>query len=104
MLATRAPIAIRSEQQQGSVESEPGPASPQPSAPDASPDDDELVPPLETEPGTPTTPTEPPADGSPGVGITPTSSGRAQMRDARKLLDFLIGSDERAERQRGERR
>ena len=30
-----------------------------------------------------------------GVGVAPNSAGRAEMRDARKLLDFLIGSDDR---------
>ncbi|HEY8001513.1 MAG: MlaD family protein [Vicinamibacteria bacterium] len=91
---------------QGSVQTEPSPApGEQPAPPETSPGDD-VVPPLETDPTTPTTPTEPAPDDTnpPDVGVTPTSSGRAQMRDARSLLDFLIGSTEDHHGHKGKKR
>ncbi len=79
----------------GSVEAEPGPAAPQPTTP--APDEGGAqAPPLETDPTTPTTPTTPaeptPEGTTPGLGVAPSTNGRAEMRDARDLLEFLIGS------------
>jgi hypothetical protein len=81
--------------EEGSVEADPAPSGDeQAPPPDASPDAE--PPPLETEPGIPTTPAEPPPDQTaPDVEVTPSATGRAQLRDARKLLDFLVGSSER---------
>jgi ABC-type transporter Mla subunit MlaD len=81
----------------GSVESDPQPSSPtEPPAPEPSPEG-EPPPPLETEPSTPTTPVPTtPEEGDPDVGVTPNSaSSKASMRDARELLEFLIGADGR---------
>jgi ABC-type transporter Mla subunit MlaD len=80
----------------GSVETAPAPAGPQQTSPQQG--GAEPTPPLQTDPSTPTTPTTPteptPPSTEPGVGVAPTANGRAQMRDARHLLDFLIGSSQ----------
>ncbi|MET0731405.1 MAG: MlaD family protein [Solirubrobacterales bacterium] len=89
---------------QGSVESEPQPSGPQnePQQPETTTPEGDAAPPLETEPSTPTTPFPTTPEGSePEVGVAPASSSRAQMRDARDLLDFLIGSQRE---RRGKRR
>jgi ABC-type transporter Mla subunit MlaD len=79
--------------QQGSVESEPEPSAPETTVPEPG-SDEPVVPPLETEPSAPTAPPLP--EGTPpGVGVAPNSAGRAEIRDARKLLEFLIGSEDR---------
>ncbi len=87
----------------GSVNTQPEPSGGQPSPPpDAAPDAG--APPLETEPSTPTTPSEPaPDQAEPDVTVTPSANGRTQMRDTRKLLDFLIGSSERRRHRGGKR-
>jgi phospholipid/cholesterol/gamma-HCH transport system substrate-binding protein len=91
------------DQDEGSVDSAPEPATPGDEPTEPGPDPD--APPLETEPQVPTTPTTPEPDGTdPDVGVAPSSASasRAQMRDARALLDFLIGDE--GHRERGERR
>ena len=90
-------------QDEGSVETEPAPSDGgQTTPPDAAPDAD--VPPLETEPGTPTTPSEPPpTETTPDVEVSPTARGRAQLRATRSLLDFLIGPSQRRQHHGGKR-
>jgi ABC-type transporter Mla subunit MlaD len=81
----------------GSVDAAPEPSGPsdEPTEPETTPEDEE-APPLETDPSGPTTPVPTTPEGEePGVGVTPASAAnsRVAMRDARELLDFLIGSD-----------
>jgi ABC-type transporter Mla subunit MlaD len=96
----------------GDTQTEPGPRAGEPQQQPTTPDDGgtapEQQPPLNTEPTPQTTPETPEGDqpdtGEPGVGVTPGAAPRIQkMRDARALMDFLVG-ERRHPQRRGAKR